>query len=105
MFIIASFEEPRLPVTLETFAGNTQTPIKKFDSDRTYDLAKAYLEAPVRLDFINPFFQALGRVVENKSGLRHHEREVLVKHREAARDLPPAGDIFDPSATETATAR
>jgi type I restriction-modification system DNA methylase subunit len=81
--IIALFEEPRLPVTLETFAGNTQTLIKKFDSDRTYYLSKAYPEAQVRLDFINPFFKALGWDVENEAGLRHHEREVLVEHREA----------------------
>lgn len=33
--------------------------ISKFEKDKTHYLSKGYLEAQVRIDFINPFFKAL----------------------------------------------
>jgi type I restriction-modification system DNA methylase subunit len=82
MSVIGSFEEAELPVTLETFTGNIQSLIKKFDSDRDYYLSKAYSEAEARVDFITPFFRGLGWDVENEAGLPHHAREVLVEKTE-----------------------
>jgi hypothetical protein len=81
--ITTSFEEPELPLTLETFTGNIQTLIRKFDSDRDHYLSKAYSEAQARVDFITPFFKALGWDVENEAGLPHHQREVIVEHGES----------------------
>ena len=43
MSITTSFEEPDLPLTLETFADHIQNLIRKFDSDRDHYLSKAYL--------------------------------------------------------------
>jgi hypothetical protein len=42
-------------------------------------LSKDYLEAQARMDFLTPFFKALGWDVENDAGLLHHDREVLVE--------------------------
>jgi predicted type IV restriction endonuclease len=41
--------------------------ISKFEKDKTHYLSKGYLEAQVRIDFINPFFKALGWDIENKA--------------------------------------
>ena len=83
MSIIAPFEEAELPVTLETFTGNIESLVKKFDSDRDYYLSKAYSEAEARVEFITPFFRALAWDVENEAGRPHHEREVVVERGES----------------------
>jgi hypothetical protein len=48
-------------------------------------MSKNYSEAQARVDFIAPFFKALGWDVENEEGLAHHAREVaveaVVRHR------------------------
>ncbi len=45
-------------------------------------LSKDYPEAQARIDFITPFFKALGWDVENEAGLPHPEREVVVERGE-----------------------
>ena len=56
--------------------------IDKFEADKNYYLSKGYLEAQARVDFITPFFKALGWDVENEAGLPHYERECLVEKGE-----------------------
>jgi len=87
--INASVEEPELPLSLETFTGNIQSLIRKFDSDIDHYLSKAYSEAQARVDFITPFFKALGWDVENEEGLPHHAREVIVEKGEAETEGRP----------------
>ncbi len=53
--------------------------ITKFEKDKTYYLSRGYLEAQVRIDFVNPFFKALGWDIENKAQKPPHERDVVVE--------------------------
>jgi hypothetical protein len=53
--------------------------VAKFDKDKTHYLSKGYPEAQVRLDFLNPFFEALGWDIENKGHKPPHERDVIVE--------------------------
>jgi len=45
--------------SVEDFRKTLQDLISKFEKDRNHYLSKGYLEAQVRIDFINPFFNAL----------------------------------------------
>ena len=53
--------------------------ISKFEKDKNHYLSKGYIEAQVRIDFINPFFKALGWDIENKAQKPPHERDVIVE--------------------------
>jgi predicted type IV restriction endonuclease len=53
--------------------------IRRFESNRPHYLSRSYSEAQARVDFMTPFFKALGWDVENKEGLAHHAREVVVE--------------------------
>ncbi len=68
---------------LDTFKESLEKLIKKFDADREHYLSKGYPEAQARVDFITPFFKALGWDVENEGGLPHHQREVVVERGES----------------------
>jgi len=76
--------------TIETFTRDLERLIKKFDADKTHYLSKSYNEAQARVDFISPFFKALGWDTENEEALQHHEREVIVERGE--RDTPGRPD-------------
>jgi len=65
--------------SIETFREKLQTLISKFEKDKYHYLSKGYLEAQVRIDFINPFFKALGWDIENKAHKPPHERDVIVE--------------------------
>src|SRR5487761_231525 len=60
------------PATIEAFSRDLERLIKKFDVDKTHYLSKSYNEAQARVDFISPFFKALGWDMENEQGLPHH---------------------------------
>ena len=64
---------------IETFREKLHALISKFEKDKTHYLSKGYLEAQVRIDFINPFFKALGWDIENKAHKPPHERDVIVE--------------------------
>jgi hypothetical protein len=81
--ISRSHVEPDLPLSLESFTGSLQKLISKFEADKDYYLSKAYSEAQARVDFITPFFKALGWDMENEAGLAHHARG-HVRSREPA---------------------
>jgi hypothetical protein len=69
--------------SLETFKSRLAELITNFEGDRDHFLSKHYVEAQARLDFITPFFEALGWDVVNKAGYRHDQREVVVEKGEA----------------------
>ncbi|MEK6693550.1 MAG: hypothetical protein AABY44_09020 [Nitrospirota bacterium] len=54
--------------------------IEKFDKNKPHYLSKGYLEAQLRIDFINPFFKALGWDIENKANLAIKLLTIPKKH-------------------------
>jgi hypothetical protein len=52
---------------LQSFKKDLQALVEKFDQDKNHYLQKGYNEAQVRVDFLNPFFAALGWDLENKA--------------------------------------
>jgi len=51
--------------------------VKRFDANREAFLSGAYSEAQVRVDFIDPFFAALGWDIRNERGFLEPYREVI----------------------------
>ncbi|HEV2222211.1 MAG TPA: N-6 DNA methylase [Candidatus Acidoferrales bacterium] len=80
-----------MPTSPGSFKTTTERLIRRFESDRTHYLSKSYSEAQARVDFITPFFKALGWDVENEEGLAHHAREVVVEAAEDTRGRPDYG--------------
>ena len=62
------------PSSPEIFTESLEKLVRKFDADKHHYLSKDCSEAQARIDFITPFFKALGWDVENEAGLPHHER-------------------------------
>lgn len=56
-----------------------QSLILKFEKDKTHYLSKGYPEAQVRVDFLNPMFEALGWDIANRAQRPPHERDVIVE--------------------------
>ena len=77
-----------MPASLASFKAAIEKLIQRFESDKTHYLSKGYSEAQARIDFITPFFKALGWDVENEEGLPHHAREVVVENPEDTRGRP-----------------
>jgi type I restriction-modification system DNA methylase subunit len=80
-----------LSASLPSFQATVEKLIRRFESDQTHYLSKSYSEAQARVDFISPFFKALGWDVENEEGLAHHAREVVVEAGEDTRGRPDYG--------------
>jgi len=72
-----------VPASMDRFRDALEKLIRKFGSDESHYLSKHYSEAQARIDFITPFFKALGWDVENEAGLPHHQREVIVERGES----------------------
>ena len=68
-----------MSASIATFHSDLEKLIRKFEADQQHYSSKNYLEAQARMDFITPFFKALGWDVENEAGLAHHQREVIVE--------------------------
>ena len=64
---------------LLSFKQDIQSLVSKFEQDKNHYLQKGYPEAQVRIDFLNPFFDALGWDIENKAHKPPHERNVIVE--------------------------
>jgi type I restriction-modification system DNA methylase subunit len=64
---------------IQTFKKDIQSLVKKFEQDKNHYLQKGYPEAQVRIDFLNPFFDALGWDIENKAHKPPYERDVIVE--------------------------
>lgn len=56
--------------------------VHRFEANKYHYLSKNYLEEEVKIDFINPLFEALGWDVRNTKGLSPYEREVVVEKGE-----------------------
>ena len=80
-----------MTASLASFKATMEKLIRRFESDRNHYLSKSYSEAQARVDFISPFFKALGWDVENEEGLGHHAREVVVEAAEDTRGRPDYG--------------
>jgi type I restriction-modification system DNA methylase subunit len=72
-----------LSASLAPFKETVEKLIRRFESDLSSYLSKSYSEAQARVDFITPFFKALGWDMENEAGLPHHQREVMVERGES----------------------
>lgn len=72
-----------MAASLGSFTQHVERLIAKFHADKAHYLSKSYSEAQARIDFITPFFKALGWDVENEAGLPHHAREVIVEKGDA----------------------
>lgn len=84
-------KERILQASLATFKATLEKLIGRFESDRLHYFSKNYSEAQARVDFISPFFKALGWDVENEDGLAHHSREVVVETTGDTRGRPDYG--------------
>src|SRR3990170_6031778 len=58
--------------------------VEKFERHRGTYVRADYPESQARLDFVDPFFEALGWDVRNEAGLGPAEREVVVEQGETA---------------------
>ena len=82
-FTVSKHLRGTLPTTIDTFRADLEKLIRNFHADQHHYLSKDYLEAQARVDFISPFFKALGWDMENAAGLPHHQREVIVERGES----------------------
>ncbi len=61
--------------------GNAPDAVKRlvdrFDQDRKVFLSGDYKEEQLRLEFLNPFFTALGWDMDNKQGLSETDKKAL----------------------------
>jgi hypothetical protein len=51
--------------------------VNRFDQDRKVFLSADYKEEQLRLEFLNPFFSALGWDMDNKQGLSETFKQVI----------------------------
>jgi type I restriction-modification system DNA methylase subunit len=64
---------------LQSFRKEVEALVGKFEQDKHHYLAKGYPEAQVRIDFLNPFFAALGWDIENKTHKPPDKRDVVIE--------------------------
>ena len=64
---------------IDSFREKLRSLVSKFEQDKNHYLQKDYPEAQVRIDFLNPFFDALGWDIENKTHKPPHDRDVIVE--------------------------
>ena len=53
--------------------------VETYDAHKEYYLSSEYNETQLRIDFLNPFFEALGWDIKNTNGKPTNEREVLLE--------------------------
>jgi hypothetical protein len=80
-----------LSTSSHSFKATVEKLICRFETDRTHYLSKSYSEAQTRVNFIAPFFGALGWDVENDAGLAHDARRVVVEVAEDTGGQPDYG--------------
>lgn len=57
-----------MTASADIFAERVAKLVKNFDADKEHYLSKNYSEAQARIDFVTPFFKALGWDVDNEAG-------------------------------------
>ena len=80
-----------MSASLASFKVSVEKLVRRFEADKSHYLSKSYSEAQARVDFISPFFKALGWDMENEDGLPHHAREVVVEAAEDSGGRPDYG--------------
>ena len=60
-------ESEALPISFDAFAEGLGKLVRKFEAEKPHYLSKQYSEAQARVDFITPFFKALGWDVQNEA--------------------------------------
>ena len=76
---------------INSFRENLRSLVSKFEQDKNHYFPKGYPEAQVRIDFLNPFFDALGWDIENKAHKPPHDRDVIVELSPETRDVASRG--------------
>lgn len=66
----------------EPLRSQLKSLVSKFEANKYHYLSKNYLEEEVKIDFMNPLFEALGWDVRNTKGLSPFERDVVVEKGE-----------------------
>lgn len=61
-----------MAASIGSFRATIEKLVQRFEADRFHYLSRNYSEAQARVDFISPFFKALGWDMENEEGLPHH---------------------------------
>lgn len=64
---------------LQSFRKDVETLVRKFEQDKHHHLSRDYNEAQVRIDFLNPFFEALGWDLRNKADKPPDQRDVVIE--------------------------
>ena len=64
---------------LRSFKQDIQSLVSVFEQDKNHYLQKGYPEAQVRIDLLNPFFDALAWNIEDTAHQSPHERDVIVE--------------------------
>lgn len=64
---------------LRSFKNDVQSLVRKFEQDKIHYCSKDCPEVQVRIDLLNPFFDALGWDIEHKTRKPPHERDVIVE--------------------------
>lgn len=67
------------PPTRAEFETQLRALVEKFSRNRGEYMAQAYSESQARIDFIDPFFEALGWDVRNRAHQSERAREVVVE--------------------------
>ena len=80
-----------MSASLASFKASLERLVRRFEADKLHYLSKSYSEAQARVDFISPFFKALGWDMENEDGLPHYTREVVVEAAEDSGGRPDYG--------------
>lgn len=68
----------------EKIYSKVKSLVHRFEANKYHYLSKDYLEKEVKIDFINPLFEALGWDIRNTKALSPYEREVVVEKGETA---------------------
>jgi len=71
----------RNPSTFASFEKELNRLVEIFERNLAHLKSPGYDEASLRQEFLNPFFRALGWVMENKAGLIPAHREVIAESR------------------------
>ncbi|MEK7324291.1 MAG: TaqI-like C-terminal specificity domain-containing protein, partial [Chloroflexota bacterium] len=72
----------------DKFRARLEALVTQFSQHREEYIRASYNESQVRVDFVDPLFEALGWDVRNAGGLGPREREVLVESGGATRGRP-----------------
>jgi len=77
-----------LPASLASSKTTVEKLIRRFESDRPHYLSWSYFAAQARVDFMTPFFSALGWDVENEEAPRTMRAKLSSKQWKICEAVP-----------------